>query len=101
MRKAILVLLALGLIPAFRTQSPAAESPAPPGPWQHPPDLGKPAGRVVEVRTEKQLQAAVARLKSDTTILIAPGTYKLTSTVHIYGGVKNVALRGAAGDRGK
>ncbi len=76
------------------------ESPDPAGPWRHPPALGRPAGAVVEVRTEAQLQAAVGNLKSGATVLIAPGVYELTRTLHIRGGLKNAALRGASGKRG-
>ena len=40
----------------------------------------------------------MARLASNTTILIAPGTYTLTSTLYINGTFTNVALRGASGN---
>lgn len=48
--------------------------------------------------TEPQLQAAVAALTSNTTILIAPGTYALTSTLYVNGTFANVALRGVSGN---
>jgi hypothetical protein len=91
----------LGLFLVSWTESKAAEPLSPPGPWQNPPELAKPDGKVVAVRTEAQLQDAVRNLKSDTTILIAPGTYDLTNTLHLHGGLKNVALRGDTRDRGK
>ena len=64
-----------------------------------PPPLPAPSGRVVKVSTEPQLQAAVSSLTSDTTILIAPGTYQLTSTLYLNGNLQDVALRGASGNR--
>jgi hypothetical protein len=101
MRNLVVFLFALVLIFVPKAGPAAMDSPTPPGPWQHPPQLDKPTGRVVEVRTEAQLQAAVRNLKSDVTILIAPGTYNLTNTLNVQGNVKNVALRGAAPERGK
>jgi len=52
----------------------------------------------VNVATEPQLQAAVAGLASNTTILIAPGTYRLTSTLYVNGTFASVALRGSSGN---
>ena len=54
---------------------------------------------MVNVSTEPQLQAAVSSLTSDTTIMIAPGTYQLTGTLHVHGVLQNVAIRGASGNR--
>jgi len=51
----------------------------------------------VNVATEPQLQAAVAGLTSNTTILIAPGTYTLANTLYVNGMFTNVALRGSSG----
>jgi hypothetical protein len=62
-------------------------SPAPP--------LPAPTGTVVQVSTEPQLQAAMAQLRSDTTIVLAPGTYRLTRTLYINGTYSNVGIRGA------
>jgi hypothetical protein len=63
------------------------------------PALAPPAGNVVNVATVSQLQNAVAALSSNTTVLIAPGTYRLTQPLRIRNGVSNVALRGATGNR--
>jgi hypothetical protein len=60
------------------------------------PALPAPTGSVVSVSTEAQLQNAVAHLQSNTTILVAPGTYTLTSTLYINGTFTNVALRGSS-----
>ena len=64
----------------------------------HPP-LPAPSGAVIKVSTEPQLQSAVRNLRSDTTIVIAPGTYVLTSTLSFAGSVKNVGIRGATNNR--
>src|SRR5919198_2716292 len=63
------------------------------------PALPPPTGAVVNVSTESQLQAAIQQLASNTTILIAPGTYQLTSTLYINGSYTNVTIRGSVGDR--
>jgi len=59
------------------------------------PPLPAPIGTIVNVSTEPQLQSAVSNLKSNTTILIAAGTYTLSSTLYVNGTFTNVALRGA------
>ena len=53
------------------------------------------SGPVVTVSTEGELQQALASISSDTTILISPGTYQLTSTLAINRPVTNVVIRGA------
>jgi hypothetical protein len=63
------------------------------------PGLPPPSGRIVNVSTEGQLQQAVRSVTSDTTILIAPGTYQLTSTLYVNGSLRNVSIRGASGNR--
>src|SRR5262245_52154614 len=81
--------LILSLLPLAVHEVPAcfgADLPTPDGPWQRPPALARPAGSVIPVRTEPQLQQALQGLRSDTTILIAPGTYELTRTLQIGGG---------------
>jgi hypothetical protein len=68
--------------------------------WQEvPPPLPPPSGRVVNVSTVGELNAAVAGLTSGTTIVIAPGTYQLTRTLAIHGPLEDVAVRGATGNR--
>jgi hypothetical protein len=59
------------------------------------PSLPPPAGAVVNVASEVQLQQAVQQIRSNTTIVIAPGTYVLTSTLWIHGNYENVGIRGA------
>jgi len=60
------------------------------------PALPPPAGRIVHVSAVDQLEDAVARLRSDTTVLVAPGTYRLRTELVIRG-VHGVAIRGASG----
>ena len=69
------------------------------GPAVPPAPLPPPAGTVVRVATVTQLQNAVAAIASNTTILIAPGTYNLTATLYINGTFTNVGIRGATGNR--
>ncbi|HWW02113.1 MAG TPA: hypothetical protein VNZ64_20605 [Candidatus Acidoferrum sp.] len=52
--------------------------------------------RIVNVNTEPQLQTAMGNLQSGDTILLADGTYNLTSTLYI-NGRNNVTIRGSAG----
>jgi hypothetical protein len=66
---------------------------------QRAPALPPPSGRVVTVSNVAQLQAAVASLRADTTIVIRPGTYRLTQELDIGRRVTHVALRGATGRR--
>jgi hypothetical protein len=56
-------------------------------------------GRTVRVRSEIQLYQAIRNLRSNTTILIEPGTYHITQVLLIRGGIKNVSLRGNSKDR--
>jgi hypothetical protein len=68
--------------------------------WQPvPPALPVPAGNVVNVSTEPALQAAIANLTSGTTVVIAPGTYRLTKTLIIRGPLADVTVRGATNSR--
>ena len=54
---------------------------------------------VVDVSTVAELQAAVANLTSGVTVRIAPGRYALTGELRIGGGIQQVALVGATGNR--
>lgn len=63
------------------------------------PALAAPRGNVVRVSTEPQLQAAVRTISSNTTIVIAPGTYRLTRSLTIEGRLARVAIRGATRNR--
>jgi hypothetical protein len=79
---------------AFSAGSSAfAGPPIPPAP------LPSPTGAVVHVSTEPQLQNAVASLASNTTIVIAAGTYHLQSPLYVNGSFTNVGIRGATGNR--
>ena len=69
------------------------------GPATPAPPLPPPTGTVVNVSTEAQLQNAVAAIASNTTIVIAPGTYNLTGTLYINGTFTNVGIRGATNNR--
>ena len=62
---------------------------------QSAPPLAAPTGTIINVSTEAALQAAVAALASNTTIVLAPGIYTLTSTLQIRGPLVDVGLRGA------
>jgi hypothetical protein len=55
--------------------------------------------RTVAVSTVAQLQQAVSQLASDTTVVIEPGTYRLTGTLYVRGNLRNVAIRGATDNR--
>ncbi len=68
--------------PVWGTVTPAA------------PPLPGPSGNVVRVSSVAALQAAVQALSSNTTIVIAPGTYTLTSTLWVNGPLSNVTIRG-------
>lgn len=68
--------------------------------WQPlPPALPAPTGNVVNVSTEPALQTAIANLTSGTTVVIAPGTYRLTRTLIIRGPLADVTVRGATNTR--
>ena len=69
------------------------------GPAIPPTPLPPPTGAIVHVSTVSQLQNAVAAIASNTTIMIAPGTYQLTSTLYINGNFTNVGVRGATANR--
>ena len=52
--------------------------------------------RIINVATESQLQAAVSSVQAGDTIVLANGTYNLSSTLYI-NGKDNVTIRGASG----
>ena len=57
------------------------------------PNLPKPRGNIVRVSNVSELENAVRNLQSDTTVLVAPGTYKLNGTFWIKD-KKNISIRG-------
>jgi hypothetical protein len=69
------------------------------GPAIPPTPLPPPTGAVIHVSSVSQLLDAAAAIASNTTIVIAPGTYQLTSTVYLNGNFTNVAVRGATANR--
>jgi hypothetical protein len=69
------------------------------GPWIPAPLLPPPSGRIVHVSTAAQLQSAVASIESNTTIVIAPGTYALSAPLNINGSFTDVGIRGATNNR--
>jgi hypothetical protein len=52
--------------------------------------------RIVRVATEGELQAAMGGLRDGDTIVLSPGTYRLTSSLYI-NGPENVTIRGDSG----
>jgi hypothetical protein len=60
------------------------------------PQLPITGARIVNVSTEAQLQTAMGNLQSGDTILLANGTYNLTSTLYI-NGKNDVTIRGTNG----
>jgi hypothetical protein len=63
------------------------------------PPLPAPGGTVVRVASERELQQAIERLTSGTTIVIAPGTYVLSQTLVLNGSFANVTIRGETNNR--
>jgi hypothetical protein len=66
-----------------------------PSPGNAPP-LPLAGKRIINVVNDPQLQAAMASLQSGDTILLAAGTYNLSSTLYI-NGRNNITIRGSAG----
>ena len=86
------LIVALALVVSAADSARAQSTPsAPPLP-----DRGS---RIVPVSTVAQLQRAVSQLTSDTTIVIQPGTYRLTGPLYVRGNLRNVAIRGASNNR--
>ena len=93
-RTALSFLLGLSMLTIIFASDTHAASP------DSAPPLPAPSGNIVRVSTEPELQAAVRNLASDTTILIAPGTYHLTNTLYVgFRSLTNIALRGATNRR--
>ena len=61
------------------------------------PPLPAPKGKTIKVKNVDSLYRAVSRLKSNTTILVAKGTYNLTKPIQIPDGLENIAIRGGSG----
>jgi hypothetical protein len=80
-----------GLLAAVLAMAPSTKA-ATPG---NAPPLPLTGARIVNVSTEPQLQTAMTNLQSGDTILLADGTYNLTSSLYIKR--NNVTIRGAAG----
>ena len=59
----------------------------------------KPAAtpQTLDIPTEADLQAAVASLASNTTLRLAPGTYRLSATLQLRGPLSGVVLMGSTG----
>ncbi len=87
-----LAVIAIGAAMTALGPTPAAHAAAACSP------LAPPTGPTVFVDSTAELQDAVVKLTSNTTILIADGTYNLTNTLNIRG-VTNVAIRSASGNR--
>src|SRR5689334_17819809 len=60
------------------------------------PQLPVTGARIVNVSSEPQLQTAMGNLQTGDTILLANGTYNLSSTLYI-NGKNNVTIRGTSG----
>jgi pectate lyase len=86
-------------VPLLLASLALASGSAAAGPAVPPAPLPPPAGTVVNVATVSQLQNAVAAIASNTTIVIAPGTYNLSTTLYVNGSFTNVGIRGATGNR--
>lgn len=57
------------------------------------------ATQTIRVANESDLQRAVGQLRSGTSIVLAPGDYRLSRTLSINGTYSDVTLRGATGNR--
>ena len=63
------------------------------GPARPAPSLPAPNGPVLHVTTEPELQTAMQQLESNTTIVLAPGTYRLTRSLYVNGTDSHVGIR--------
>jgi hypothetical protein len=92
MSKLLLIPCVLGSIVLTATAALA-------GPAIPPAPLPPPTGAVINVSTVAQLQNAVGAMASNSTIVVAPGTYQLSSPLYINGTFTNVGIRGATNNR--
>lgn len=83
----LLTLLAGGTNPAYSQDNTLACIAAPPLP---------PPGDSIRVSTEQELRWALGDVEANTTIVLAPGTYNLSSTISIT--ADNVTIRGELDD---
>src|SRR6266487_4015475 len=86
--KLIVMVLSGALLMTARTVHAASAGDAP--------QLPVTGTRIVNVSTEAQLQSAMGNLQNGDTILLANGTYNLTSSLYI-NGRNNVTIRGTSG----
>src|SRR2546425_6125439 len=86
--KLIQMLFTVALLAPLRVANAASPGNAPPLPIT--------GTRIVNVATESQLQTAMGSLQNGDTLLLAEGTYNLTTSLHI-NGRHNVTIRGTAG----
>lgn len=86
--KLVEILFSVPLLGATCLTGAAAPGTAPPLPVT--------GARIVNVGSEAQLQSAMGSLRDGDTILLADGTYPLSSSLYI-NGRNNVTIRGAAG----
>jgi hypothetical protein len=69
-----------------------------PAPAPQPPPPAPPTGpTTIAIDSETGLRSALAALRSNTVLLLAPGTYQLTAPLTVTGGVQDVELRGSTG----
>ena len=87
--KLIQMLFPVTLLAASSVLNAASPGNAPPLPIT--------GARIVNVATEPQLQTAMGNLQNGDTLLLADGTYNLTTSLYI-NGRHNVTIRGAAGN---
>jgi len=92
--------------PAGASETPPTVPPAPapsPEPTQTPapepePTPEVPAGpTTIPIDSETGLRDALASLRSNTILVLAPGSYQLTEPLRVAGGVQDVELRGSTG----
>ena len=72
------------------TSEPPSDNTEPPSDTDN--TLPPPTGTVVNVSNNSELQTAVSNLSNGTTIMLAPGTYNLSSTLYIT--KDNISIRG-------